>query len=237
MTVATDLPREARAFLDALAVGESGGDDDPYHVLYGGGHFDETTPLRQGFYGFPEWDGKDNSHAAGRYQFEPATWKATAMRFDGETPDFRLPVWQDRLAWMLAQHDYQLKTGRGLFTDLTLRPLHVSFALHATWTSLNDQFPARYAAALAAIDAQNTAIPAPDGPAAVVPPEPQQAGATVPTAPAPPAPAPVSSIIPSARVMQAELEREGLYTAGVDGDWGPKSQAALAEHLRRQAAP
>ena len=226
MAVATDLPREARAFLDALAVGESGGDDDPYHVLYGFGHFDETTPLMPGYFGFPEWPGKDNSRAAGRYQFEPATWKAVAASFDGETPDFRLPVWQDRAAWALAQGDYHARTGRGLFADMTLRPLSVSFALHATWPSLNDQFPARYAAALAAI--QNTAVPAPDGPAAAVPPEPQQAGATV------PAPQFISWEIPPAKELQHALNLAGA-SLREDGDWGPLSQAALAAYYRRQA--
>lgn len=210
MAVATDLPREARAFLDALAVGESGGDDDPYHVLYGFGHFDETTPLMPGYYGFPEWPGKDNSRAAGRYQFEPATWRATAASFDGETPDFRLPVWQDRAAWALAQGDYHARTGRGLFADLALRPLHVFFSLHATWPSLNDQFPARYAAALAAQSEQ-------------IAPPPTDILALI------------NSFEAAVRALQTNLKGIGLYSGAVDGDWGPLSQAALAAYYGRQA--
>ena len=44
----------------------------------------------------------------------------------------------------------------------------------------------------------------------------------------------ISTIIPSARVLQVELAREGLYTGGIDGDWGRLSQAALAAHYRLQ---
>jgi muramidase (phage lysozyme) len=43
---------------------ESGG---RYDVLAGGATF-------AGYAHFPQWDGWEGSHAAGAYQFEPATW-------------------------------------------------------------------------------------------------------------------------------------------------------------------
>lgn len=181
MTRATDLPVEARAFLDALAVGESGGadDDGAYSILFGGGHFiygseGELTVLSKaqglprtfwppayGWPRFPQWHGVwlhgVPTHAAGRYQFEPATWRDVAGRI--ALPDFS-PVSQDHAAWLLACEVYHRKgadpvaTGGGLLAALQIAAtpeiLDVVAALKTTWTSLSAAtFPARYRAALA----------------------------------------------------------------------------------------
>jgi muramidase (phage lysozyme) len=127
------LDRIARAFLDALAVGES---DGTYNELYGGGRF-------EGYDTFPQWAGKDNSHAAGRYQFEPKTWEWVSA--DLGLTDFS-PASQDAAAWFLAQHDYKRRSGnRDLHTDLAQGNLAlVPKYLKETWTSLNDQFAERF---------------------------------------------------------------------------------------------
>lgn len=54
---------------------ESGND---YTILYGGSHITPDMAFDQ--YGFPQWAGLNNSHAAGRYQFEPRTWAMYAAR-------------------------------------------------------------------------------------------------------------------------------------------------------------
>lgn len=131
------IPLEGYAFLDALAVGESGGD---YTILYGGGHFSDFSK-------FPVWGGLDDSHAAGRYQFEPATWAGEAAKL--HLKDFS-PANQDIAAWDLAVHVYAHCARRNLEDDLCAGVLgHVAGALHSTWTSLNYLFLSRYDTALA----------------------------------------------------------------------------------------
>src|SRR5690348_9589741 len=161
MTTATNLPREAQAFLDALAVGESAGD---YTVLYGGVHYGDAMPSLPDHFGFPDWAGKDNSHAAGRYQFEPATWLDVCTRLfpAGTTPNFRNPADQDWGAWLLAKDVYHKAIGADLGIMLHAGTLGgIANTLHLTWTSLSeDTFPDRYKAALAALPAAPVA-PAP----------------------------------------------------------------------------
>jgi muramidase (phage lysozyme) len=149
---AANLPREARAFLDAVAVGESDPSArhegiSPYFILYAGGSF-EALPDREGYFGFPYWPGLDNSHAAGRYQFEPATWKGIAETFPGGTPNFRDSGDQDWGAWFLAQANYRVEP---LLAALQAgRTLGIAAALKSTWTSLDEStFTDRYEAALA----------------------------------------------------------------------------------------
>lgn len=160
MTRATDLPKFARAFLDTVAIGESGGasDDAAYSVLFGNRHFlwsnntllvldpgtTLATPITQWPPSFPDWPGVFTSNgvhtrAAGRYQFEPATYTGSAVGggpFDPET--------QDRQAWKLALH-----TRPTLAADLqsgntaTLRD--VAATLQSQWTSLSpENFPGLY---------------------------------------------------------------------------------------------
>lgn len=152
------------AFLEALAVGESGGD---YTILVGGGHF-------TGFDHFPIWSGKmfstGISHAAGKYQFQPRTWAEVAGELG--LKDFT-PASQDAGAWYLAQRVYRKVTGRELEADLLAgETSHVAGALHSTWTSLSAAtFPERFAAAVArlgvrpASDAGRVASPLPAVPA------------------------------------------------------------------------
>ena len=104
--VAKDLPPEARALLDAIAGGESGGD------------YSKVNPA---------------SGAFGRYQFLGSTWSETAeqTRMYGQTPEN-----QDRNAWFLAQQRYQAATnGRDLLTDLKAGRDPSRF-LAPTWPSL-----------------------------------------------------------------------------------------------------
>lgn len=171
MTRATDIPIEARAFLDALAVGESGGADDDaaYSVLFGGSHFpvphtpnpvipsdpNRGNPSSNGWpLFFPAWPGKwingVPTHAAGRYQFEPATWRDLQARL--KLPNFS-PVSQDHAAWELADIEYRRNGGpllNLLKEEATPAQLaDVAEMLHPTWTSLNpDSFPSRYQEAL-----------------------------------------------------------------------------------------
>jgi muramidase (phage lysozyme) len=198
MTVATNISKEGRAFLDALYVGESGGD---YTILYGGGHFNATTPRKTGYYGFPDWPGKDNSHAAGAPQFEPATWLDTCQRLFRWTADFRNPADQDWGAWLLAQDVYKHLSGADLLLSLRAGALQlVAPTLQSTWTSLSDSsFPSRYRQALAAL---NVETPVSD-PTPV----------TDPLPPAPPSPAPdpmdawIASIEASMAALQAKLAK------------------------------
>jgi|SRR5579863_5398127 len=166
MTRATDLPNYARAFLDAVAVGEAAGanDDAGYSLLFGGGHFlwsdDALVVLPPGTAiaqpvaawppAFPDWGGVifngQHTTAAGRYQFEKATYTTT---LGGGPFD---PVTQDHQAWTLA-----VKTRLTLAADLqrgdqaTLQAI-AGNPLNLQWTSLSPAtFPDRYRAALAAL--------------------------------------------------------------------------------------
>lgn len=124
----SDVTPEGRKLLDRIAAGESRGD---YSVLYGGGHFSGSQ--------FPEWSGRAGpagpSHAAGKYQFEPGTWRSVSQSL-GLT-DFS-PESQEKGAWYLAQSDYRARTGRDLVQDLKdpNRQQQIFQALTPTWTSL-----------------------------------------------------------------------------------------------------
>ncbi len=159
---AANLPREARALLIAIAQGESDPvaaqeGISPYVILVGGGSMD-MMPNRQGYSGFPDWPGRQFStgisHAAGRYQFQPATWRDTVEMFSAASiPNFRNPGDQDWGAWLLAQHDYKSRTNASLLAVLRANAIgNLGSILKPTWASLSDAtFPARYAAALAVV--------------------------------------------------------------------------------------
>ena len=149
-----ELSQARRAFLDALAIGESGG---RYDILCGGGRFSDYSA-------FPQWSGVQGpagvSHAAGKYQFEPATWQEEAAKL--HLQDFS-PASQDAAAWDLAQAVYQRVAGRDLAADLMAGDAsHVAHALHSTWTSLGSSFPTRY---LNELGATTGVVPAPSAPA------------------------------------------------------------------------
>jgi muramidase (phage lysozyme) len=123
-----------------IASGESGG-SDPYHELYGGGSFSGNQ--------FPSWAGVNvggsMTHAAGKYQFEPATWREAQQALN--LPDFS-PASQDAAAWWLAQRDYNARTGRDLSADLKdpTKAGYIAANLHSTWTSAG---PGRWSRMLA----------------------------------------------------------------------------------------
>jgi muramidase (phage lysozyme) len=173
---AANLPREARALLIAIARGESDPSAkaegiSPYFIFYGGGSFEKFPDLK-GHFGFPDWAGKDNSHASGRYQFQPRTWKGTVAMFPtGSVPNFRNPGDQDWGCWLLAQSDFRARTGLSLRAELIAGRLDdIGGILQPTWTSLSDKtFPARYAAGLAALPIVQEPAPLPEPPLVPVP--------------------------------------------------------------------
>lgn len=99
-------------FLSALALPESGGGLKGLFIGTGGKDL-KDAPTDE--YGFPQWTGYGNSHAAGWFQFQPGTWKPYAEKYN---LNFRNPDDQKAGAWYLAQDEYAKDTGRDLQTDL-----------------------------------------------------------------------------------------------------------------------
>lgn len=131
--VATDLPPQARALLNAIAGPESNG---AYNVRYtpkGAAFFNDLSQHPGIFEKVqPGLKGAGlRSSAAGRYQFVKTTWD----RLGGG--DFS-PENQDRRAWQLARQDYQARTGRPLLADLEAGGLNNNMlsALNPTWEGL-----------------------------------------------------------------------------------------------------
>ena len=84
-------------FLSALALGESGTGSQSSMMGVGG---TDLSGLPTDQYGFPEWSGSGNSHAAGIFQFQPSTWDSLASTYGlnfSNTSD------QEAGAWILAQ--------------------------------------------------------------------------------------------------------------------------------------
>lgn len=132
--VNTNLPPEARAFLDTIASTESPG----YNVIFGGKRV-ESLGKHPGIY-VPITKGPNagkKSSAAGRYQFLEDTWNEESAKL-GIT-DFS-PASQDAVAWNYAKSIYKSKTKRDLLSDISSNnPKLVSYAagvLNKTWTSL-----------------------------------------------------------------------------------------------------
>lgn len=125
-----------QAFLAAVASGESGGAADPAAVGYGGVSL-ASAPVDA--YGFPQWAGAATpagpTHAAGIYQFQPATWDAVAA---AHGLNFTSPTDQAAGAWYQAQADYAARTGGGnLYGDLQAGNYQsVAANLRPTWSSL-----------------------------------------------------------------------------------------------------
>lgn len=98
------------AFLSALSYGETGGGNastSPWTEGYGGANL-SNAPTDQ--YGFPQWSGVGNTHAAGAYQFQPGTWSDLAQQYG---LNFQNPQDQSAGAWYLAQQTYAKNTGGG----------------------------------------------------------------------------------------------------------------------------
>ncbi len=119
-----------------IAGGETGADPNAYRALYGGGHF-----------GFPQWEGRAGpagiSHAAGKYQFQPGTWKIAATEYisaGNPVPDFRNDADQESVGRFWAQRTYKKSTGRNLVDDATKGSVDYS-ALAGEWSSLRIRKP------------------------------------------------------------------------------------------------
>lgn len=119
-------PDNLAAFLKVIRIGES---NDDYQALYGGGRFESfaqhpaiKTPSNPN-----PFQGADNSHAAGAYQFQPGTWQ-DAARANG-LADFS-PSNQDLAAvWAIKR--------RGAYSDIVNGYIEAAmFKLRDEWTSL-----------------------------------------------------------------------------------------------------
>lgn len=132
--VAADMPRHQRAFLNAIAVGESAGAYDVRYTPRGGERFDLNGKHPRIFEPGPAGP----SSAAGRYQFTATTWD----RMGGG--DFS-PENQDRRAWALAVQDYRARTGRDLDKDLMRGGMTADMvdALAPTWAAFEGK-PERF---------------------------------------------------------------------------------------------
>ena len=144
MKAPQQLDEVARAFLDAIAVGETY-DPVDYNELVGGNKF-------AGYEHFPVWEGRrfstGISHAAGRYQFQPATW--ATLQAELRLPDFS-PASQDIAAWTLAVHDYRRRVRRDLYTDIAQKHfVDLVRGLQPTWTSISTATAQRFLGAWAA---------------------------------------------------------------------------------------
>ena len=99
-------------------------------------------------YGFPQWSGTGNSHAAGLYQFQPGTWDAVAAQYG---LNFQNPQDQNAAAWYLAQDTFEAKTGGSLIDALQSGNYSdVQSALSGQWTGIsgNAALPQGLASAL-----------------------------------------------------------------------------------------
>lgn len=128
------------AFLTALAQGETGGSSYAATEGVGGSNLagDATDQ-----YGFPQWTGLGNSHAAGIFQFQPGTWDSIASEYD---LNFQNPSDQSEGAWYEAEQadpnlESQLQSG-----DYSA----IQSALQSIWPSVtgNQAAPQGLAASL-----------------------------------------------------------------------------------------
>lgn len=119
-----------QSFLAALGLGESSG-SNAYHQGVGGV---DLSGAPTDAYGFPQWGGFGNSHAAGEFQFQPATWDRIAAEHG---LNFQNPADQNAAAWYLAQDTYAQKTGGSLADDLAAgKTGQVQNALADVWPSV-----------------------------------------------------------------------------------------------------
>lgn len=120
-----------QSFLAALALGETGGGTGSSWVGYGGADLSHASTDQ---YGFPQWGGVGNTHAAGTYQFQPSTWDDIASRYG---LNFSNPNDQSAGAWYLAEETYSNRTGRSLQQDLASGNMsQVQSALAGIWPSV-----------------------------------------------------------------------------------------------------
>lgn len=131
-TVAYD-PNNAtqNRFLSALQLGETG--RTPWAAIEGVGGTNLSSYATDQ-YGFPQWGGYGDSHAAGAYQFQPGTWDEIASKFG---LNFQNPQDQTEGAWYYAQQTYAAKTGGSLQAALDAGDYtSVQNALKSAWPSV-----------------------------------------------------------------------------------------------------
>lgn len=118
-------------FLSSLALGESSGGNATFQGTGGA----DLSGMSVDQYGFPQWAGVGNSHAAGIFQFQPGTFDAIASKFN---LNFSNPADQEAAAWNLAQTTYSANTGGAdLETDLAAGKFsNVQTALASIWPSV-----------------------------------------------------------------------------------------------------
>lgn len=126
-TVNNNVPAVGRAFLDALAGGESKSYND-INYKAGGGKF-------VGYAHHP-FEGQRGYTAAGRYQDVTSTWDSIARKYG--LHDFS-PASQDIGNWDHAKDVYRRKTGRDLQADLKDRRNwgYIAQSMQSEWTSLS----------------------------------------------------------------------------------------------------
>jgi muramidase (phage lysozyme) len=119
-------------FLAALANGETGGATNALYTGVGGS---DLSGLPTDQYGFPQWQGLGNSHAAGIFQFQPGTWDETASTYG---LNFANPQDQSAGAWYVASDAYAKATGGGSLEDALQSGQYdqVQQALGGTWPSV-----------------------------------------------------------------------------------------------------
>lgn len=120
------------AFLNSLALGETSNyGANAAHEGVGGIDL-QGAPTDQ--YGFPQWSGFGDSHAAGTFQFQPKTWSSLASQYG---LNFSNPQDQYEGAWYDAQQVYQRKTGGSLMDALQSGDYaSVQSALASEWPSV-----------------------------------------------------------------------------------------------------
>ena len=118
------------AFLNGIAGGESAGKYNIRYTPSGGALFDLNGQHPRIFE--PTADGQKSS-AAGRYQFTWTTWNALT---GGEVPF--TPENQDKAAILLAEKDYEARTGRNLWDDMEKEGFspRIQKTLAPTWQAL-----------------------------------------------------------------------------------------------------
>jgi hypothetical protein len=119
-------------FLAALANGETGGAKNALWTGVGGA---DLNGLPTDQYGFPQWQGLGNSHAAGIFQFQPGTWDEIAATYG---LNFGKPEDQSAGAWYTAQDTFAKATGGGSLEDALTSGHYdqVQQALGGTWPSV-----------------------------------------------------------------------------------------------------
>jgi len=119
------------AFLNALGMGETGGTGNYFEGVGGS----NLSGLSTDASGFPTWNGLGNSHAAGEYQFQPATWNSIASQYG---LNFQNPADQNAGAWYLAEQTYAANNN-GASLEQALQSGNYSSiqsSLSKVWTSV-----------------------------------------------------------------------------------------------------